>query len=112
MDAKTLGLDIINMSFQSYENAVTYNGSTMGASSGCSTILSYYLNQAYNAGITLVGAAGNYNTSEPSYPGSNDHVINVGSLNSTGTGKAGFSNYGSTIDLVAPGYVYIRQLQQ
>lgn len=106
-DAKTLGLDVINMSFQSYENAVSYNSSTMAASSGCSTILSYYLNQAYNAGITLVGAAGNYNTSEPSYPGSNTHVINVGSLNSTGTGKAPFSNYGSTIDLVAPGYVYV-----
>ena len=107
MDAKTLKLDVINMSFQSYEHAVSYGSSSMGASSGCSTILSYYLNQAYNAGITLVGAAGNYNTSEPSYPGSNDHVINVGSLNQTATGKAGFSNYGSTIDLVAPGYVYV-----
>ena len=107
LNAKTLGLDVINMSIQSYENAVTYNGKTMGASSGCSSILSYYLNQAYNAGITLVAAAGNYNTSEPSYPGSNNHVINVGSLNSSGTGKAGFSNYGSTIDLVAPGYVYV-----
>ena len=107
MDAQTLGIDVINMSFQSYEHAVSYNGSSMSASSGCSTILSYYLNQAYNAGITLVGAAGNYNTDEPSYPGSNNHVINVGSLNQTGTDKAGFSNYGSTIDLVAPGYVYV-----
>ena len=107
MDAKTLKLDVINMSFQSYEHSVSYNGSSMAASSGCSTILSNFLNQAYNAGITLVGAAGNYNTSEPSYPGSNDHVINVGSLNQTATGKAGFSNYGSTIDLVAPGYVYV-----
>ena len=107
MDAKTLGIDVINMSFQSYEHAVSYGGSSMAASSGCSTILSYYLNQAYNAGITLVGAAGNYNTSEPSYPGSNNHVINVGSLNQTGTDKAGFSNYGSTIDLVAPGYVHV-----
>ena len=107
MDAQTLGIDVINMSFQSYEHQVTYGSSTMGASSGCSTILSYYLNQAYNAGITLVGAAGNYNTDEPSYPGSNSHVINVGSLNQTGTDKAGFSNYGSTIDLVAPGYVHV-----
>ena len=107
MDAETLGLDVINMSFQSYEHAVSYNSSSMAASSGCSTIMEYYLNQAHNAGITLVGAAGNFNTSEPSYPGSNAHVINVGSLNSTGTGKAGFSNYGSTIDLVAPGYVYV-----
>lgn len=107
MDAKTLGLDVINMSFQSYEHEVSYGSSTMAASSGCSTILSYYLNQAHNAGITLVGAAGNYNTSEPSYPGSNNYVINVGSLDQTATGKAGFSNYGNTIDLVAPGYVHV-----
>ena len=107
MDAKTLGLDVVNMSFQSYEHAVSYGTSSMAASSGCSTIMSYYINQAYNAGITLVGAAGNFNTDEPSYPGSNNHVINVGSLNETGTGKAGFSNYGSTIDLVAPGYVHV-----
>lgn len=107
MNAQTLGLDVINMSFQSYEHEVSYNGSTMGASTGCSTIMSYYLNQAYDAGITLVGAAGNYNTDEPSYPGSNSHVINVGSLNQTGNDKAGFSNYGSTIDLVAPGYVHV-----
>lgn len=107
LDAKTLGIDVINMSFQSYEHAVSYGSSSMGASSGCSTILSYYLNQAYNAGITLVGAAGNFNTDEPSYPGSNSHVINVGSLSSDGTDKAPFSNYGSTIDIVAPGYVYV-----
>ena len=107
MDAQTLGIDVINMSFQSYEHAVSYGTSSMAASSGCSTILTYYLNQAYNAGITLVGAAGNYNTDEPSYPGSNNHVINVGSLNQTGTDKAGFSNYGDTIDLVAPGYVHV-----
>ena len=95
------------MSFQSYEHDVTYNGSTMNASSGCSSILTYYLNQAHNAGITLVGAAGNYNTTEPSYPGSNNYVINVGSLSSDGTAKAPFSNYGSNIDIVAPGYVHV-----
>ncbi len=107
MDAQTLGLDVINMSFQSYEHAVEYGTQSQAASAGCSTILSSYLNDAYNAGITLVGAAGNFNTDERSYPGSNNHVINVGSLDQTGTGKAGFSNYGSTIDLVAPGYVHV-----
>lgn len=112
MDAATLGLDVVNMSFQSYEHDVSYGTNSMSASSGCSTILSNwygtnYLKDAYDAGITLVGAAGNFNTTEPSYPGSNNYVINVGSLNDTGTGKAPFSNYGSTIDLVAPGYVNV-----
>lgn len=106
-DAIDLGIKVINMSFQSYEHEVSYGGSTMAASSGCSTVLSKSLTAAHNAGITLVGAAGNYNTSEKSYPGSNSYVINVGSLNQYGTDKAGFSNYGSTIDLVAPGYVHV-----
>lgn len=98
-------IDVINMSFQAYENDVSYNGSTMGAVSGCSTILSSWLNRAYIAGITLVGAAGNYNTDKPSYPASNNHVISVGSLARGSTSeKAGFSNT-SGIDLVAPGYV-------
>ena len=103
------GIDVINMSFQAYEHAVTYNGSTMGASTGCSSVMTSYLNSCYNAGITLVAAAGNYNTSEPSYPASNNHVISVGSLaESSTTTKAGYSNtYG--IDLVAPGTVYVAE---
>ncbi len=101
------GIDVINMSFQAYEHAVTYNGSTMPASTGCSSVMTSYLNSCYNAGITLVAAAGNYNTSEPSYPASNNHVISVGSLaESSTTTKAEYSNtYG--IDLVAPGTVYV-----
>lgn len=106
-DAQSLGIDVINMSFQSYENAVSYGTESMGASTGCSSILTDWLNTAHNAGITLVGAAGNFNTSVPSYPGSNDYVINVGSLSDDGSDKAPFSNYGSTIDLVAPGYVNV-----
>ncbi len=101
------GIDVINMSFQAYEHAVSYNGSSMSASTGCSSVMTSYLNSCYNAGITLVAAAGNYNTSEPSYPASNNHVISVGSLaESSTTTKAGYSNtYG--IDLVAPGTVYV-----
>jgi len=101
------GIDVINMSFQAYEHEVTYNSSTMPASSGCSSVMTSYINNCYNAGITLVAAAGNYNTSEPSYPASNNHVISVGSLaESSTTTKAAYSNtYG--IDLVAPGTVYV-----
>lgn len=106
-DCISKGVKVINMSFQSYEHEVTYNGYTMGASTNCSTILTYYLNRCYNNDIVLVAAAGNYNTSEPSYPASNNHVISVGSLaESSTTSKADYSNtYG--IDLVAPGTVYV-----
>lgn len=101
------GIDVINMSFQAYEHEVTYKGSTMPASTGCSSVMTSYINKCYDAGITLVAAAGNYNTSEPSYPASNNHVISVGSLaESSSSTKAEYSNtYG--IDLVAPGTVYV-----
>ena len=100
-------MDVVNMSFQAYEHAVSYGGSSMGASSGCSTVLHSSLTSCRNAGITLVGAAGNFNTDEPSYPASDSNVISVGSLaKSSMTAKAGYSNlYG--IDLVAPGSVYV-----
>ena len=100
-------IDVINMSFQAYEHEVSYGGSTMGASTGCSSVLTTMINNCYNAGIVMVGAAGNYNTDEPSYPASNNHVISVGSLaESSLTTKAAYSNtYG--IDLVAPGTVYV-----
>ena len=103
-------IDVINMSFQAYEHAVEYGTSSMAASVGCSTVLTSKLNACYNAGITLVAAAGNFNTSEPSYPASNNHVISVGSLaESSTTTKAGYSNtYG--IDLVAPGTVYVANI--
>ena len=95
------------MSFQAYEHEVSYGGQTMAASTGCSTVLQSKLNECYNAGITLVGAAGNFNTEERSYPASNDHVISVGSLSrASTTTKAGYSNL-TDIDIVAPGSVYV-----
>lgn len=101
------GIDVINMSFQAYENPVSYGGNSMPASSGCSTVLTSSINACYEAGITMVAAAGNFNTSELSYPASNNHVISVGSLaKSEKTTKAGYSNFGD-IDLVAPGTVYV-----
>lgn len=110
LDAISLKLDVVNMSFQSYTQKVTYGSSSMSASSGCSTVLSSYLTEAYNAGITLVAAAGNFNTSTLSYPASNAHVISVGSCDVDSDQnfvKAAYSNYGSSIDLVAPGTVYV-----
>lgn len=100
------GIDVINMSFQAYEHAVSDGTSSMGASSGCSDVMTTMLNACHNAGITLVAAAGNFNTTEKSYPASNDYVISVGSLAEGKTDeKATFSNL-SDIDIVAPGYIY------
>ncbi|MBO6148995.1 MAG: S8 family serine peptidase [Lachnospiraceae bacterium] len=66
------------------------------------------LDRAHSEGITLVAAAGNgmddggNGVSTPTYPAAYDHVIAVAA--STKDGKlAPYSNYGSWVDLVAPG---------
>lgn len=100
-------VDVINMSIQGYKHTVTYGGTSQQGYASADTVLKSELQDCYDAGITVVAAAGNYNTDEPSYPASFDTVISVGALyNSSSTEKASYSNYGSNIDLVAPGSVY------
>lgn len=55
-----------------------------------------------DAGVILVAAAGNEATSIPSYPASYDGVISVSAVNINST-LASYSNYGSGIDVAAPG---------
>lgn len=57
---------------------------------------------AHNAGIILIAAAGNDNTTDPRYPSCYNHIISVGATNE-GNQKADFSNYGTCIDIMAPG---------
>ncbi|MEZ4884891.1 MAG: choice-of-anchor L domain-containing protein [Chitinophagales bacterium] len=59
-------------------------------------------NLAHNKRITLVAAAGNSDTDSPMYPASYDHIISVGASDSNDR-KASFSNFGPTIDVMAPG---------
>jgi subtilisin family serine protease/flagellar hook assembly protein FlgD len=51
--------------------------------------------------VVVVAAAGNESTSAKSYPGALPGVIAVGATN--GSQRAGFSNYGSWVDVAAPG---------
>ena len=58
---------------------------------------------AYDAGVTIVAAAGNNNTSSVLYPAAyDDYVIAVGATRYDET-LAYYSNHGPSIDLVAPG---------
>lgn len=82
------GADIINLSLggsnksQTLEDAVAY---------------------AYNKGVTVVAAAGNDGVSALHYPAAyDDYVIGVGATDYDET-KAPYSNFGSSLDLVAPG---------
>lgn len=87
--AMRAGADIISMSF--------------GSSSGNGLLVSQLIiNQAYSNGIVLIGAAGNDNTNVQFYPAAYSNVIAVGATDENDV-KAGFSNYGSWIDVMAPG---------
>jgi len=69
---------------------------------GTSTTLSNAVTQARNAGCVLVAASGNENTQTKSYPAAYNGVIAVGAVDLNGV-RAPYSNYGTWIDLVAPG---------
>ena len=67
-----------------------------------SYVLRDVVRYAYSKNLVLVGSAGNGNSSNPHYPSGYSEVICVG--NSTQDDfRAGNSNYGSTLDLMAPG---------
>jgi len=70
------------------------------------TVWSESLNQsvqaAWNAGVVIVGGAGNDGTTAPFYPAAFDNVISVGAFDEDHK-RASFSNYGSWVDVSAPG---------
>lgn len=85
--AMRAGADVISMSF---------------ASPGDALVSQLIIDQAYNAGIVLIAAAGNDNTNTPYYPAYYSNVIAVGATNENDE-KASFSNYGNWVDVMAPG---------
>jgi len=85
--ATNIGVKVINMSF---------------GDNSFSLVLKDVVKFAYSRGVVLVGSSGNSGSSDPHYPSGYSEVICVG--NSTNEDfVAGSSNYGSTLDLVAPG---------
>ncbi|WP_334110755.1 S8 family peptidase, partial [Anoxybacillus sp.] len=81
------GAKVINMSLGGYFS---------------SPILEEAVKQAIDAGITVVAAAGNEATDMYSIPASYEGVISVGATDHKNK-LAEFSNYGPSVDLVAPG---------
>ncbi|MBC7186809.1 MAG: S8 family serine peptidase [Calditrichaeota bacterium] len=68
----------------------------------CTPLLRDAVAYAHACGVLLVASAGNSASSEVHYPSGFDEVLAVGATDSTDY-LAGFSNYGATLDLVAPG---------
>ncbi len=70
--------------------------------SGFSNSLKSAVDAAVNKGIIVVAAAGNENSSVPSYPAAFSNVISVSAVGQTRE-LAPYSNFGSTINVAAPG---------
>lgn len=76
---------------------------SLGGSGACGTTTQSAINSAVSRGTTLVIAAGNDNTNvSNASPANCNNVIAVASTTSTGA-RSSFSNYGSLIDIAAPG---------
>lgn len=85
--AADAGADVISLSLGAYYDY---------------TIIKEACSYAWNEGSLIVAAAGNDNTNDPHYPSAYDTVISVAATNRDDK-KASYSNYGSTIELSAPG---------
>ncbi|MCC6864628.1 MAG: S8 family peptidase [Ignavibacteria bacterium] len=81
------GAKVINCSFGSG----TYSAATQNI-----------INDAWTAGVVICASAGNDGANIPRYPASYDNVVSVAASNSADQ-KASFSNYHSTVDVIAPG---------
>ncbi|HEV8637854.1 MAG TPA: S8 family serine peptidase [Chloroflexota bacterium] len=69
---------------------------------GGSSTLENAVNYAWNKGVFLACAAGNSNTSTPSYPAGYANCFAVASTTSTDA-RSSFSNYGGWVEVAAPG---------
>jgi thermitase len=74
---------------------------SLGGSSP-SGVLQDAVNYAYNHGVVIVAAVGNSGNYGVLYPARCDHVIGVAAVDSS-LNRPWFSNYGSEVDLAAPG---------
>ena len=81
------GADVISMSWGSKGNSLTGD---------------LILNVARNNNIVLIAAAGNNNDSIPFYPAAYANTLSVGATDFSDW-RSNFSNYGSYIDVMAPG---------
>lgn len=87
--AAAAGADVINMSWGSADNSQSLNDA---------------LQVAWNAGVVLVAGAGNDSSTALFYPAAFENVIAVGAYDEDDQ-RASFSNYGSWVEVSAPGNV-------
>ena len=86
-NAVNLGARVLNLSLGGLDNSNT---------------IRMAVEQAYQQGAIIVAASGNDGSSAPMYPAALSQAISVGATGRYGD-KASFSNYGSSLELAAPG---------
>lgn len=69
---------------------------------GASSTVQSAVTAARAAGVVIFAASGNENSSAPSYPAAYTGVISVAAVDANGN-RAPYSNFGSTVDIAAPG---------
>ena len=72
---------------------------------GSSNTMQQAVTDARNAGLVIIAAAGNSSSSQFFYPAAYEGVVSVSATNSQ-DGLASYSNYGTSIDISAPGGEY------
>jgi serine protease len=76
---------------------------SLGGDGACSSATQSAINAAVNRGTTVVVAAGNESDNVANHnPGNCNNVISVAATNRSGA-KASYSNFGSLVDIAAPG---------
>ena len=85
----------------SADNGAKVVNMSLGGSSGSRTV-QRAVDYAWNKGVVLVAAAGNNGSSSPHYPAYYTNVIAVAATDHNDV-RASFSNYGSWVDVAAPG---------
>ena len=91
--------------YKGIEYALSTNASVINMSWGSGIASRTYqilLEEAYSKGVISVAAAGNSSSSIPMFPASYNHVISVAASNDEDK-ISPFSNYGTSIDVIAPG---------
>jgi thermitase len=81
------GADVINLSLGNYQT---------------SEMMKHAVDYAYKHNVVMVAAAGNDNSTQPSYPAAYPEVLAVSAVDFNGS-RASFSNYGDYVDVTAPG---------
>jgi subtilisin family serine protease len=96
---------IITAGWQGVQYAIAAGADIISISWGSSVYSTTYqnlVNYAESQGVAMVAAAGNAGSSSPFYPAGYDICVGVAATTSTNA-KASYSNYGTWVDIAAPG---------